>query len=42
MHSNSYLLPLKIGRPDSLVVEHMTAEREVRGSILTRVAVLYP
>ena len=30
------------GRRSSLVVERRTLEREVGGSILTRVAVLYP
>ena len=34
------LLP-KIGRCGGLVVERRTLEREVRGSILTQVAVLY-
>ena len=29
-------------RHGGLVVEHQTPEREVRGSILTQVAVLYP
>ena len=35
-------ISLKMGRREGLVVERRTPEREVEGSILTKVAVLYP
>ena len=37
----SQKVSLKMGRHEGLVVEHRTPEREVEGSILTKVAVLY-
>ena len=36
------VITLKLGRCGGLVVERRTPEREVGGSILTQVAVLYP
>ena len=42
LHTADHIFTDFIGRCGGLVVEHQTPEREVRGSILSRVAVLYP